>query len=270
MRRRHFAPTKPEADQRLNEAIKVPEVRLISHLGEQVGVVSTPRALEMARDVGLDLVEVSPTARPPVCKLMDAGKQKYLRKKRDSEQRKRQTRITVKEVKLRPKTDDHDFMTKADRAQMFLEGGDKVKITIMFRGREMAHPEIARAHLDRMIAVMGDIAVVEQIARMEGRNMFVILAPSREVLKFVATEKAQKRRERAKAKQERRSAAGQQSGEMPALSEEEEEEGDEDLELDGESGAEVVYEVEGDDDDDDDDDAEAEDEAEDEKTVESN
>jgi translation initiation factor IF-3 len=226
LRRRHFAPTKPEAEQRLNEAITVPEVRLISHLGEQVGVVSTRQAMSMAQEVGLDLVEVSPTAKPPVCKLMDAGKQKYLRKKRESEQRKRQTRITVKEVKLRPKTDEHDFMTKAMRAKRFLEGGDKVKITIMFRGREMAHPEIARAHLDRMIEVMGEQAVVEQVARMEGRNMFVILAPSREVLKAVATEKAQKLRERAKAKRERRAAAGEHTGEQPAFDE------DDDLDMD--------------------------------------
>lgn len=218
MRRRHFAPTKPEAEQRLNEAITVPEVRLISHLGEQVGVVSTRQALSMAQEVGLDLVEVSPGANPPVCKLMDAGKQKYLRKKRESEQRKRQTRITVKEVKLRPKTDEHDFMTKAMRAKRFLEAGDKVKITIMFRGREMAHPEIARAHLDRMIEVMGEQAVVEQVARMEGRNMFVILAPSREVLKAVATQKAQKLRERAKAKNARRAAAASETtGEVAAI-----------------------------------------------------
>lgn len=226
MRRRHFAPTKPENEQRLNEAITVPEVRLISHLGEQVGVVPTRQALAMAKDVGLDLVEVSPSANPPVCKLMDAGKQKYLRKKRESEQRKRQTRITVKEVKLRPKTDEHDFMTKAMRAKRFLEAGDKVKITIMFRGREMAHPEIARAHLDRMIEVMGELAVVEQVARMEGRNMFVILAPSREVLKAVAAEKAQKLKARAKAKSERRAAAGDNTGEVPALDDEPAEEAD--------------------------------------------
>ncbi|MEE2836038.1 MAG: translation initiation factor IF-3 [Myxococcota bacterium] len=226
MRRRHFAPTKPENEQRLNEAITVPEVRLISHLGEQVGVVPTRQALAMAKDVGLDLVEVSPSAKPPVCKLMDAGKQKYLRKKRESEQRKRQTRITVKEVKLRPKTDEHDFMTKAMRAKRFLEAGDKVKITIMFRGREMAHPEIARAHLDRMIEVMGELAVVEQVARMEGRNMFVILAPSREVLKAVAAEKAQKLKARAKAKSERRAAAGDNTGEVPALDDEPAEEAD--------------------------------------------
>ena len=226
MRRRHFAPTKPENEQRLNEAITVPEVRLISHLGEQVGVVPTRQALAMAKDVGLDLVEVSPSAKPPVCKLMDAGKQKYLRKKRESEQRKRQTRITVKEVKLRPKTDEHDFMTKAMRAKRFLEAGDKVKITIMFRGREMAHPEIARAHLDRMIEVMGELAVVEQVARMEGRNMFVILAPSREVLKAVAAEKAQKLKARAKAKSERRAAAGDNTGEVPVLDDEPAEEAD--------------------------------------------
>lgn len=226
MRRRHFAPTKPENEQRLNEAITVPEVRLISHLGEQVGVVPTRQALAMAKDVGLDLVEVSPSAKPPVCKLMDAGKQKYLRKKRESEQRKRQTRITVKEVKLRPKTDEHDFMTKAMRAKRFLEAGDKVKITIMFRGREMAHPEIARAHLDRMIEVMGELAVVEQVARMEGRNMFVILAPSREVLKAVAAEKAQKLKARAKAKSERRTAVGDNTGEVPALDDEPAEEAD--------------------------------------------
>ena len=209
----------------MNERITVPEVRLISHTGEQVGVVSTPRALAMAQEVGLDLVEVSPNNEPPVCKLMDAGKQKYLRKKRESEQRKRQSRNTVKEVKLRPKTDDHDILTKARRTQRFLEGGDKVKVTIMFRGREMAHPQIARAHLDRMIEVMGEIAVVEQTAVMEGRNMFVILAPSRDVLKAVAAERAAKTKERAAKARERLRQRALQEGEA-------EREGAEDTDLD--------------------------------------
>jgi translation initiation factor IF-3 len=194
LRRRRMAPAKPEEEPRMNRLITVPEVRLIDADSSQVGVVPTARALARAEEQGLDLVEVSPNADPPVCRIMDAGRQKYLRKKRESEQRKKQTRITVKEVKLRPKTDDHDFMTKANRAHSFLEGGDKVKITIMFRGREMSHPEIARAHLDRMIEVMGDDAVVEQVARMEGRNMFVILAPSAAVLKARQAQRVAKER----------------------------------------------------------------------------
>jgi translation initiation factor IF-3 len=207
LRRRRMAPAKPEEEARMNRLITAPQVRLIDADSSQVGVVSTAQALARAQEQGLDLVEVSPNTDPPVCRIMDAGRQKYLRKKRESEQRRKQTRITVKEVKLRPKTDDHDFMTKANSAHAFLEGGDKVKITIMFRGREMSHPEIARAHLDRMIEVMGDDAVLEQVARMEGRNMFVILAPSPAVLKARQAQRVEKERTDREAKKTTQAAA---------------------------------------------------------------
>ncbi len=166
-----------DKDPRINRRIRAPEVRVIDPDGEQLGVMSVDDALERAEQVGLDLVEVAPGAKPPVVRIMDYGKYKYQQKKRTAEARKKSSRVELKEVKLRPKTDEHDFMTKVRRARGFLEDDDKVKITIMFRGREITHPEIARTMLDRVAELLGDIAQVEQSARMEGRNMTLFMGP---------------------------------------------------------------------------------------------
>jgi len=145
--------------------------------GEQLGIMSVKDALKLALDKNLDLVEVAPNAKPPVCRIMDYGKYKYEQSKRDKEARKKQKVINIKEVKLRPNIEDHDFETKAKNAVRFLKDGDKVKATIMFRGREMSHSELGKALLDRLAVYVKDLATVERDAKLEGRNMIMILAP---------------------------------------------------------------------------------------------
>jgi translation initiation factor IF-3 len=150
---------------------------VIAEDGAQLGILPTDEALRRAEDLGLDLVEVSPTARPPVCKIMDYGKFKYEQKRRASEQKKKQHQIEVKEVKFRPKTDKHDFDVKVKRLRKFIGQGNKSKVTIMFRGREIVHPEIGHQILANVAEQIADIAAVESQARMEGRQMFMIVAP---------------------------------------------------------------------------------------------
>lgn len=157
--------------------IRVPEIRLIDHEGDNHGVVRPEDAIRMAEEVGLDLVEISPNANPPVCKIMDFGKFKYEEKKRANDARKRQTQIALKEIKLRPKTDDHDLDFKTKHVRRFLEEGNKVKITVRFRGREITHPETARRQIDIIVASVDDLGVVETSARLEGRTMTAILTP---------------------------------------------------------------------------------------------
>lgn len=146
--------------------------------GEMLGVLETPEAQRIARDAGLDLVEVNPKAYPPVCKIMDFGKFKYEEKKRTREAKKRQTQVELKEIKLRPKTDDHDLEFKLKHVRRFLEEGNKVKITCRFRGREITHPETAQSQLDFIRDNAKDIGQVEVTPRMEGRTMTLILAPT--------------------------------------------------------------------------------------------
>ncbi len=147
-----------------------------SSTGEQLGIMPLREALRLATEQQLDLVEVAPSAKPPVCRLMDFGKYKYEQQKRDKETKKKQKIITIKEVKLRPNIEDHDFHVKAKNAQRFLEDGDKVKVTIMFRGRELSHPELGRQILVKMADLLKDIAVTERDAKLEGKNMIMILA----------------------------------------------------------------------------------------------
>lgn len=169
---------RPKKDEvRINRRIRIREVRVIGPEGDQLGIMLTENALSRAMDLGLDLVEVSPTARPPVCKIMDYGKFKYTTKKKAVEQRRNQHNIEVKEVKFRPKTDTHDVGIKLERAKRFIAEGNKVKATIMFRGREMTHPEIGRDILQNVAEQMHELASVELMPRMEGRTMFMILAP---------------------------------------------------------------------------------------------
>lgn len=162
---------------RANEDIRVPQVRLIAADGSQVGVVNIQAALRAAEDSGLDLVEVSPNADPPVCKLLDYGKYKYEAQKKANEARKRQKTFDVKEIKMRPSIDDHDYDVKMRSLTKFLGEGDKVKVTVRFRGRELAHPEIGRRLLDRVRDDAGEVAKIEALAKMEGRQMIMVIAP---------------------------------------------------------------------------------------------
>ncbi|MDP8924769.1 MAG: translation initiation factor IF-3 [Chloroflexota bacterium] len=169
------APTGP----RINRAIRVPEVRLIDEDGAQLGVVPTPQALEMARQRDLDLVEVAANAVPPVCKLLDYGRFKYEQTKKEREAKKHQHASELKELRLRPGTDEHDLDVRARNARRFIEEGHKVRLLVRFRGREAAHPEIARAQINRIAGSLRDIAIIEQGPLMEGRSMFAVLARAR-------------------------------------------------------------------------------------------
>lgn len=152
---------------------------MINADGEQLGVISTDEARRIAKEQDLDLVEVNPKARPPVCKIMDYGRFKYEEKKKQNEAKKRQSQVELKEIKLRPKTDDHDIAFKVKHVRRFLEEGNKVKLTVRFRGREITHPETAKRQIDIIIGEVEDLAVVESAGRMEGRTMTAILAPKR-------------------------------------------------------------------------------------------
>jgi translation initiation factor IF-3 len=178
---RRFDRRPPERDQtRINDRIRVPEVRLIGSDGEQVGIISTDEALQRARDEDLDLVEVAPDARPPVTRLLDYSKYKYEQEQKQKAARKHQTQVNVREIKLRPKIATHDYNTKKGHVERFLRHGDKVKVTIMFRGREQAHPDRGRALLARLFEDLNGLASIEQQPLQEGRNMHMLLAPTRE------------------------------------------------------------------------------------------
>ncbi|WP_078665548.1 MULTISPECIES: translation initiation factor IF-3 [Carboxydocella] len=162
---------------RINEEIRVKEVRVVDENGEQLGIMPIKDALRIAAERNLDLVEVAPTAKPPVCRIMDYGKYRYEQSKREKEARKKQKVISVKEIKLRPSIEQHDFEVKANHVLRFLKDGDKVKATIMFRGREITHPELGQQLLERLADYVRDYAVVERAPKVEGRNMIMILAP---------------------------------------------------------------------------------------------
>ena len=164
---------------RINEKIRADQVRLIGPEGEQVGIVDIREALSYADRLNLDLVEVAPMATPPVCKVMDYGKYRYEQEQKAKEARKRQTTISIKEIKLRPKIDDHDFATKKGHVERFLKNGDKVKLTIMFRGRELVHPHLGERLLRRMAEELVEIGEVESQPNLDGRNMVMMLAPKR-------------------------------------------------------------------------------------------
>ncbi len=176
-RRPHNAPPQRDTGPRVNDRITASEIRLIGAEGENHGIVTPARGLELADEVGLDLVEISPNAKPPVCKIMDFGKFKYEQQKRESEARKKQKTIEVKEVKFRPNTDKHDYDVKMRNVVRFLENGDKVKVTLRFRGREMAHQNLGRELLERVAADITDIGKVENMPKMEGRQMIMMIGP---------------------------------------------------------------------------------------------
>lgn len=159
--------------------IRVPEVRVIDENGEQIGVMPTSQALEMARSKELNLVEVAPNAVPPVCRILDYGKFKFEEEKKERQAKKNQHTSELKELRLRPRTDDHDLDVRARAARKFLEDGHKVRLVVRFRGRESTHPEVARAQINHIAESLSDIAVVERAPEMEGRGMFAILARGR-------------------------------------------------------------------------------------------
>jgi len=161
----------------VNEQINAREVLVVDGDGTQLGVMKTDEALKLAQEKKLDLVNVAPSARPPVCRIMDYGKFKYEQSKKDREARKKQKITTIKEIKLRPNIDKHDFDVKVKRGQKFLENGDKIKVTVMFRGREITHPEIAQRLTQQLAKDLADYSVVEKPAKQEGRNMIMILTP---------------------------------------------------------------------------------------------
>ena len=162
---------------RINEEIRAREVRVIGSDGEQLGIMSGREAQQLAYEKHLDLVEIAPTAKPPVCRIMDHGKYRYEQQKREKESRKKQKTFDIKEVKLRPGIEEHDFNVKFKNAVRFLEDGDKVKVTIMFRGRELSHPELGEVLLNKMAAQLKEMAVVERQPKLEGKNMIMIVAP---------------------------------------------------------------------------------------------
>ncbi|MBI4241739.1 MAG: translation initiation factor IF-3 [Candidatus Rokubacteria bacterium] len=161
----------------MNEDIRAREVRVVSPEGEQLGILQIAQALEAAAQRGLDLVEVAPEANPPVCRIMDFGKYKYQQARRQKEARKKQTIIQVKEVKMGPKTDAHDFEFKAKHVRRFLGEGHKAKVTVRFRGREMAHTDLGWKMLQKMAATLADVAVIEHVPKMEGRMLTMLLSP---------------------------------------------------------------------------------------------
>ena len=192
------------SDPRINDRIRVPEVRLVGPSGEQVGIVRVEDALRLARESDLDLVEVAPNARPPVCKLMDFGKYKYEAAVKARESRKKQTNTVLKEVRFRLKIDDHDYETKVGHAKRFLAAGDKVKAMIQFRGREQQRPEMGVRLLERLAADVAEVGAVESNPRQDGRNMVMVIGP----LRNKAEARAEARRQQGDGKQ----AEGRQSG----------------------------------------------------------
>lgn len=165
-------------DLRVNRQIRVPKVRVVGADGSQLGVLQTRDAQALAQEQGLDLVEVAPNAVPPVCKIIDYGKFRYDQTKKEKESKKAQHQVKIKEIKVKPNIDDHDLMTKMRHARGFLDEGNKVKVTCMFRGREMAYPENGRKVIERVIETLADVSAVEASAKMMGRSLFCVLAPA--------------------------------------------------------------------------------------------
>ncbi|HTP14961.1 MAG TPA: translation initiation factor IF-3 [Streptosporangiaceae bacterium] len=193
---------------RINERIRVPEVRLVGPAGEQIGIVAINDALRLAQEADLDLVEVAPTARPPVCKLMDYGKFKYESALKARESRKNQAQTVIKEIKLRPKIDPHDYGTKKGHVERFLRQGDKVKVTIMFRGREQSRPELGYKLLQRLASDVQELGFVESQAKQDGRNMIMVIGPHKR--------KAEARTEKVEQRASARATAEREGRPVPA------------------------------------------------------
>src|SRR5689334_8302347 len=198
---------RPQAGLRINHRIRVPEVRVIADEGEQLGILPTHEALRLAEERGLDLVEISPRAFPPVCRIMDYGKYKYEQAKKKQQARKHASTVEIKEIKFRPKTEGHDMDFKVKHVRRFLEGGNKVRLAVVFRGREITHPQTGMAVLNRVVEATNDLATVEVTPNMEGRRMIMIIAPRPKVVR-----KAQEARKIAIAAQIQASAQAKHGG----------------------------------------------------------
>jgi translation initiation factor IF-3 len=200
---------------RINDRIRVPEVRLVGPNGETVGIVPTDQALKLAQEADLDLVEVAPTARPPVCKLMDYGKFKYENAQKAREARRNQTNVIIKEMKLRPKIDAHDYETKKGHVVRFLKQGDKVKITIMFRGREQHRPELGFRLLQRLAEDVNDLGFVESNPKQDGRNMIMVLGPHKKKAEAKLEAKAARAERQAEKQAEREAEHAERTATAP-------------------------------------------------------
>jgi translation initiation factor IF-3 len=219
MRRRFRGSTRgPQI--RVNHRIRVPEVLVVGSDGTNLGVLSTQEALRLAREENLDLVEINPKGQPPVCKILDFGKFKYDESKKKRETKRKQTVVEVKEIKLRPKTDEHDLEFKVRNSRKFLESGNKVKVVCRFRGREITHPERAREQLEDIIAQTEDLAVVELRPTMEGRTMALVLAPKQAILQRVQQERTRREQEREAERQQQREAEEKERAERRKRQEE--------------------------------------------------
>jgi translation initiation factor IF-3 len=215
---------RPQGGLRINHRIRVPEVRVIIDDGDaQAGVMPTHEALRLAEEKGLDLVEISPRAFPPVCRIMDYGKYKFEQNKKKQQARKHASTVEIKEIKFRPKTEGHDMDFKVKHVRRFLEGGNKVRLAVVFRGREITHPQTGKNVLDRVVAATADLSSVEVIPNMEGRRMIMIIAPKPNVVR-----KAQENRKRVLAEIEKRKEAAKAAGHAPPVEPDDDEDIDED------------------------------------------
>ncbi len=228
---------RPQGGLRINHRIRVPEVRVIVDEDSQAGVMPTHEALRLAEEKGLDLVEISPRAFPPVCRIMDYGKYKYEQAKKKQQARKHASTVEIKEIKFRPKTEGHDMDFKVKHVRRFLEGGNKVRLAVVFRGREITHPQTGMNVLNRVVEATADLSAVEVTPNMEGRRMIMIIAPKPNVVR-----KAQENRKRILAEIEKRKEAAKAAGHAPPVEPDDDDDIDED---------EINADVEDDDDDDD-------------------
>lgn len=218
-----FDRRRPEQGLRINHRIRVPEVRVIAD-DEQLGVMPTHEALRLAEEKGLDLVEISPRAFPPVCRIMDYGKYKYEEAKKKQQARKRASTVETKEIKFRPKTEEHDMAFKVKHVRRFLESGNKVRLAVVFRGREITHPQTGMAVLNRIVELCNDIAVVEATPNMEGRRMIMVIAPKPGVVrKAQEAKRAQLAAQQAAEAAKRNQQAGKPAAAAPPPPPEEEE-----------------------------------------------
>jgi translation initiation factor IF-3 len=218
-----FDRRRPEQGLRINHRIRVPEVRVISD-EDQLGILPTHEALRLAEEKGLDLVEISPRAFPPVCRIMDYGKYKYEEAKKKQQARKRASTVETKEIKFRPKTEEHDMAFKVKHIRRFLEGGNKVRLAVVFRGREITHPKTGMNVLDRVVELCNDIATVEATPNMEGRRMIMVIAPKPGVVrKAMEAKKAQLAAQMAAEAAKKNQQPGQKAPPPPVADEEDDE-----------------------------------------------
>jgi translation initiation factor IF-3 len=235
-----FDRRRPEAGLRINHRIRVPEIRVILE-EEQLGIMPTHEALRLAEERGLDLVEISPRSQPPVCRIMDYGKYKYDEAKKKQQARKRASTVETKEIKFRPKTEEHDMDFKVKHVRRFLEGGNKVRLAVVFRGREITHPQTGMAVLNRVVERCGDIATVEATPNMEGRRMIMVIAPKPGVVRKAQEAKKAAAAAAQAAQTQKKDQPGQPGKQMPPPPEIDD---DEDLDEDA-----INADVEDDDDD---------------------